>query len=47
MGSIQGLLRGPLEDAPVIRRADAGKAAQLCAARSVGCRRADYGGSLP
>jgi len=42
----KGLLCCLVEDTPIVRRAYAGKAAELCAARSFGSCRANYGGSL-
>jgi hypothetical protein len=41
----KGLLRCVTEDAPSIRRADAGKSIELCAARALGSRRANYSAS--
>jgi len=41
----KGLLRCLAEDAPSVRRADAGKAAELRATRALGSRRANYGTS--
>src|SRR6267142_1735963 len=41
----KGLLFCVTEDAPSVRRADAGKIVELCAARAFGSRRANYGTS--
>ena len=43
----KGLLCCLVEDTPIVRRAYAGKAAELCAARSFGGRRANYSASPP
>jgi hypothetical protein len=45
--NFKGLLFCVTEDAPSVRRADAGKTAELCAARAFGSRRANYGTSHP
>lgn len=42
---MKGLLCCLVEDTPIVRRAYAGKAAELCAAHSFGGRRANYGAS--
>ena len=40
---LKGLLCCPVEDTPIVRRAHAGKAAELRAACSFGSRRANHG----
>ena len=45
--SVKGLPCCLVEDTPIVRRAYAGKATELRAARSFGSRRANYGASQP